>query len=336
MFNQLHINKAFLTLIKALLTFVIASIIGSFVIGPLLIFFSYIGNPVFWNDEVQLDFLLFYIFGVTNIHYNLGVVFTLFWFVYLVCFIYCFYKPILVTKINYILEKIFYRHTSLNTQSIFDNFLIITILWFSAYFVISILIDVIQQLIGINLGSPLIDNPLLSFFYLTAAPLNEEIFFRILLLGVPFFVIFVPNGKNILLRTLIHPSKTIPFKQHKLGISLLIITNAFFFGLSHVLFGGGYEIGKITQAGLGGLVLGWLYYRYGIASAIIFHLISNYVLFSYSLLGFILLGTPWDTESNNIFLITISSAVIILGIFFLVNMFKNFFIKFIKKVEDND
>jgi hypothetical protein len=100
-------------------------------------------------------------------------------------------------------------------------------------------------------------------------------------------------------------------------ILLLIFVNSFFFGLSHVIFGGNYEIGKITQASMGGLFLGWLYYRYGIGTSIIFHWISNYVLFSYGLLGYVFFDSSWTEESNNFFLMSISIAFIIVGFLFI-------------------
>jgi len=84
-----------------------------------------------------------------------------------------------------------------------------------------------------------------------------------------------------------------------------------------VFFGGGYEVGKITQAALGGVILAWLYYRYGLAIAIVFHWISNFVFFAYSILGFYLFGTPWNSESDNILLSIISICFIIIGIIFL-------------------
>jgi membrane protease YdiL (CAAX protease family) len=200
------------------------------------------------------------------------------------------------------------------------NYLMITLSWFSAYFVLSISIDVIQQIFGVNLGNPLTDNAILSFFYLSAAPLNEEIFFRIILMGVPLFLIFVPLGKGKLLSTLNHPYPNIQKYKGKytiVGIFIIIILSSIVFGLSHVIFGGGYEIGKISQAALGGLIIGWIYYRYGLSSAITFHWISNYVFFAYSILGFYLFQTPWNTESDNLLLGIVSIGFIIIGLLFL-------------------
>jgi hypothetical protein len=210
----------------------------------------------------------------------------------------------------------------------------ITISWFSIYFILSILIDLIQQLFGVTLGNPLTNNPLLSFFYLSAAPLNEEIFFRVILIGLPMFLIFIPLGRGKFLSTMNHPYPNIQEfrgKNTTIGIFIILVLNSFVFGLSHVIFGGGYEIGKISQAALGGLIIGWIYYRYGLASAITFHWISNYVFFAYSILGFYLFRTPWNTESDNVLLGIVSLGFITIGILFMYQLSSKVLTKYVVK-----
>jgi membrane protease YdiL (CAAX protease family) len=205
----------------------------------------------------------------------------------------------------------------------FPNHLYMIIQWFSAYFLISILIDIIQQFFGIQIGTPLMDNPLLSFLYLTAAPINEEILFRVILLGLPLSLI-VFKYKNSLISSLIYPSKNLIVRSNRDRYILyaIIFLNSIFFGLSHVIFGGNYEIGKIAQATLGGLFLGWLYYQYGIVSSIIFHWISNYVTFSYGLMGSIIFKISWNEESGNYLLLFLYIVFIITGIIFICQNFQ--------------
>ena len=64
------------------------------------------------------------------------------------------------------------------------------------------------------------DNPLLSFFYLTAAPLNEEILFRVIFLGIPLSL-FVFKYKNSFISALIHPSKNLLSNQIEIEILLI-------------------------------------------------------------------------------------------------------------------
>jgi hypothetical protein len=305
----------------------------SFVIGIFLVFFTDLGDEVHWYSDVPLDFLIFGIFGLNSIYFNLGITFMLFWTVYLACYVFCFLKPIPILSLSSVKKSI----QIIGLQAIKiqrNNYLAITISWFSGYFVLSILIDVIQQIFGVTLGNPLTANPLLSFFYLSAAPLNEEIFFRVLLLGLPLFLLFVPFGKGLFLSTLYHPYKNISYRKGKyttIAIAIIIALNSLAFGLSHVILGGGYEIGKITQAGLGGVILAWLYYRYSLSSAITFHWISNFVFFAYSIFGYFLFQSPWNTESDNIFLAIVSMVFIIMGVIFLYRLSEQLTKKYLKK-----
>ena len=336
------INSLNGTIEKAKVTIIFFMVIVtgiSFGIGLYLVFFTNLGGDINWDDNVPLDFLLLSIFGFQTIYFNLGLTFLFFWFVYLICYIYCFLKPISLKELP--LLRAIVRSDAANTQivkkkgsGVSYNYLMITLSWFSAYFILSILIDVIQQVFGVKLGNPLTDNPLLSFFYLSAAPLNEEIFFRVILMGLPLFLIFVPLGKGKFLSTLNHPYSSI--QEHKgkftiIGIFIIIVLSSFVFGLSHVIFGGGYEIGKITQAALGGLIIGWIYYRYGLSSAITFHWTSNYVFFAYSILGFYLFRTPWNTESDNILLGMVSIGFITIGILFLYQLTSKILKKYVIK-----
>ena len=309
-------------------------------IGLFLVFFTNLGGEMNWTNNVPLDFLLFSLFGFHTINFNLGIVFLFFWLVYLTCYLFCFLKPISITKLPFFKAK---KRDQVQTTTPISqsigfgtpiNYLMITICWFSVYFILSILIDLIQQLFGVTLGNPLTNNPLLSFFYLSAAPLNEEIFFRIILLGLPLFLIFIPMGKGKILSTLNHPYPNIQEFRGKyttIGIFIIIILNSFVFGLSHVIFGGGYEIGKISQAALGGLIIGWVYYRYGLTSAITFHWISNYVFFAYSILGFYLFQTPWNTESDNVLLGMVSVGFIAIGILFFYQLASRVLMKYVVK-----
>jgi hypothetical protein len=289
---------------------------GSIFIGTFVVFFTTIGKDITWQSNVQLNFLLLNILGISNLHFNLGVVFIFFWIIYNISYLQCIFNPDFL--FNSFLSKNSHKDKVKNFGISSSNYLYITIQWFSAYFVISVIIDQVQQTFGIHMGTPLVNNPLLSYFYLTAAPLNEEILFRVIFLGVPLSLILF-KYKNSFISALIHPSKNISIRSNrdKYLLFLIIFLNSVFFGLAHVIFGGNYEIGKITQASLGGLFLGWLYYRYGLGLSIVFHWISNYVLFSYGLLGSIVFSTPLNEDSTNYFLIPISAAFVVMGIIFI-------------------
>jgi Type II CAAX prenyl endopeptidase Rce1-like len=331
--NRLSLNTVLKFVDDILFVFIILVTTFSFFIGIFLVFFTNIGGKVQWYSDVPLDFLIFGIFGLNSISFNLGISFMFFWAASLACYVFCLLKPISILHLSSVKKP--FQIIGLKWIKIqHDNYLVLTISWFSGYFVLSILIDVIQQLFGVTLGEPLMANPLLSFFYLSAAPLNEEIFFRVLLLGLPLFLLFVPFGKGLFLSTLYHPYKNISYKKGKyttIGIAIIFVLNALAFGLSHVLFGGGYEIGKITQAWLGGIIIAWLYYRYSLSSAIIFHWISNFVFFAYSIFGYYLFQSPWNAESDNIFLAIVSVVFIVMGIIFLYRLSEQLIKNYLKK-----
>jgi hypothetical protein len=309
----------------SLILFMVAVTLASFAIGIFLVFFTNLGGDISWSQNVSLDFLLINIFGFQSPQFNLGITFLFFLSVYLICYLYCLIYPHSILRQNIFRKWNLIRTKRLQEQKSVrpeqnSNLLIIAISWFSGYFLLSVIIDTIQQLFGVTLGNPLTENALLSFFYLSAAPLNEEILFRVLLLGVPLLLIFSPIKKGNFVLFLNHPYKFLAPNKTRytiMCISIVIVINSVIFGMSHVFFGGGYEVGKITQAALGGLVLAWIYYRYGLATAIVFHWISNFVFFAYSILGFYLFGTPWNTETDSIFLSAISIGFIIIGILFL-------------------
>ena len=54
-----------------------------------------------------------------------------------------------------------------------------------------------------------------------------------------------------------------------------------FFGLAHIISGEPWSSGKFAQATVSGIILGWLYFRYGLISAILVHWATNYFIFSY-------------------------------------------------------
>ena len=63
--------------------------------------------------------------------------------------------------------------------------------------------------------------------------------------------------------------------------AIITIVVGIFFGLAHVITGEPWTTGKILQASIGGIIIGWVYFRYGLAAAIILHWATNYFIYSY-------------------------------------------------------
>ena len=55
-----------------------------------------------------------------------------------------------------------------------------------------------------------------------------------------------------------------------------------FFGFAHIAFAESWTEGKFAQAAASGIVLGWVYLRYGFVASLLIHWAMNYFVFSYA------------------------------------------------------
>jgi hypothetical protein len=63
---------------------------------------------------------------------------------------------------------------------------------------------------------------------------------------------------------------------------LLIIFIGISFGFAHIAFSDSWSEGKFAQATAGGIILGWVYLRYGIVVSLLIHWATNYFIFAYA------------------------------------------------------
>jgi membrane protease YdiL (CAAX protease family) len=54
------------------------------------------------------------------------------------------------------------------------------------------------------------------------------------------------------------------------------------FGFAHIAFSDSWSEGKFAQATAGGIILGWVYFRYGIITSLLIHWATNYFIFAYA------------------------------------------------------
>jgi membrane protease YdiL (CAAX protease family) len=161
------------------------------------------------------------------------------------------------------------------------NYLVSVIKWFAILIVISGIIDFVQENVGITTEPPQQSDNLIHFFEVTAAPISEEIGFRVILIGIPLFVIYSHRTSIILFfKALWNPSQNLHIYETK-KVLILIIVVGLFFGAAHIISGEPWSLGKITQATASGIVIGWVYFKYGLPSAILIHWATNYFIFSY-------------------------------------------------------
>jgi membrane protease YdiL (CAAX protease family) len=63
---------------------------------------------------------------------------------------------------------------------------------------------------------------------------------------------------------------------------ILIVFVGILFGFAHVAFGDSWSEGKFAQAMASGIILGWVYLRYGFVASLLIHWATNYFIFSYA------------------------------------------------------
>lgn len=248
----------------------------SFPVGAYVIFNSNIGKEI--NFQYTLDGLNVFLGGIgykVPIHFEIGDGFIFIWCVYLILFTISLTGP----RLN--LLKALSLLMIEGWQNIKNNALLSTITWFSILIVFSIIIDLIQNSFGINIEPPESKNRLIQFFEVTASPLSEEAGFRILLIGLPLFLMFSHKASlKHFFKSLWHPSKNLEITNYKKVIAL-ILTVAIFFGAAHIISGSPWSTGKFAQATGAGIIIGWVYFRYGFVPAILIHWATNYFIFSY-------------------------------------------------------
>ena len=308
--------RLFLMFYAALIGILFGLMVLSFPFGAYVVFNTELGSTL--THEFPLDDFFLFVGGLPvnlPVTLQLGEAFIVLWCVYLL-----FFSILMLGPKKNILESLVGSISSEEESK--GNSLYMVIVWLAVLLVISKALEFIQESVGVSVGSVEFENPLVQFFNITAAPIREELGFRVILVGIPAYFMFV--GRRSLanfFKTLWHPDKCAPFQEHnKKTIYMLITISAVLFGLAHLFLGGGWSYGKVTQAMIGGWILGWLYYRYGLHAAILLHWSTNYFIFSYGYFGNAVWGFPYNQTAENPllgsidFLLT-ATGLIAIGVF---------------------
>ena len=260
----------------ALLTVIFGLLLVSFPIGVFVIFESDVGGDI--NYEYPLTHLD--IFKGTWLYLNpvdisIGDAFVVLWTFYLVLFVIAILGP----------SRGFLKTLSLIISfGKYDarlNYMLGVTKWFSILILISVLINFVQEGFGVTIVPPLVDNDLIQFFYVSFAPMVEEFGFRFVLIGVPLFTLYSSRFSiRYFIRCLWNPA-FLDIHDVKKAIFLIVFVGILF-GFAHVAFGDSWSSGKFAQAAASGIILGWVYLRYGFVSALLIHWATNYFVFSYA------------------------------------------------------
>ena len=260
----------------ALLSVIFGMMLLSFPFGVFVVFNTDIGDDI--NFQYPLNNLdIFKELGyLTPFDIEIGDVFIVLWSIYAILFTIAMFGPdkgfLKALSANLSREK-------LETKS---NYMITITKWFSILILMSIIIDFIQQGFGIVTVPPSVDNNLAQFLYVSLSPIVEEIGFRVILIGLPLFV-FYSHKLSIkhFFNSIWNPNRNLHIYDSR-KILFLIVLVGIFFGLAHIMTGEPWSEGKFAQATVSGIILGWLYFRFGLITAILVHWGTNYFIFSYA------------------------------------------------------
>ncbi|EIJ66111.1 CAAX amino terminal protease family protein [Candidatus Nitrosopumilus salaria BD31] len=260
----------------AFLSVIFGLLLVSFPIGIYVVFESDIGDDI--NFEYPLTHLE--LFKNTDFYQSptdvsIGDVFVVLWVFYIVIFVIALLGP---------------RHGFLKSMSSIisfgkyddiSNYMIGVTKWLSILVLASILINFIQEQFEIDIVPPLANNDLIQFFYVSLAPILEEFGFRLLLLGIPLFIFYSHKfSLKYFLRCLWAPN-ILDIHNGKKALFLIVFVGVLF-GFAHIAFGESWSEGKFAQASISGIILGWVYLRYGFVASLLIHWATNYFIFAYA------------------------------------------------------
>ena len=261
---------------SALVSIVFGLMIVSFPIGAYVVFNSEIGDNIDFGFPLEkFDLFIAGINMEIPFEYQIGDAFVVAWCVFAVLFTIAIIGP----KKSFLgsISGLLIREKNLTDA----NYLITIIKWFSVLVVISGVINFVQESFGIVTEPPESTNDLILFLAVTIAPIIEEIGFRVILIGIPLFLIYsFKTSIRSFFHVLWHPYENLHIVDNKKAI-LLIVLVGIFFGAAHIISGEPWSSGKFAQAAVSGIIIGWVYYRYGLIAAILIHWATNYFIFSY-------------------------------------------------------
>jgi Type II CAAX prenyl endopeptidase Rce1-like len=156
------------------------------------------------------------------------------------------------------------------------------------------LIDVVVS------GTAPVPDPLVELLGLTYAPLVEELGFRVLLVGTVAALAVLVSTRRDILRSLWRPSAAYEADSGggvvQMALAVMVVASAVVFGATHVT--SGWTSGKFFEAMYGGLVLGYVYVKYGFHVAVLTHWGIDYFGQVFWFFGQVVAGISWDSTTS--------------------------------------
>jgi len=260
----------------ALISVIFCLMVLSFPTGAYLIFNSEIGDDI--THEYPMDSLSLFLAGIgfeVPVQFELGDGFIVIWCTFLILFT----AAILGPKKNF--AAVLQSMISEGSYKIQDNYIVIVIKWFSILVIVSAGIITVQEFVGISVEPPEAPNQLIQFFNISLAPIIEELGFRVVLIGLPLFMLYSHKlSFKFFVQSLWWPWKNLRNVNMKKAFSVIVIAGILF-GAAHIFSDEAWSTGKLVQAIASGIIIGWVYFRYGFVPAVLIHWATNYFIFSY-------------------------------------------------------
>jgi len=303
----------------ALISIIFLLMISSFPIGAYVVFNSEINDNITYEYPMgNLESILSEIGIGSSMKFELGDGFIVLWSIYLILFTIAILGP----KKHFI--QVLQSIISHGKYEIKDNYMFPIIKWFSILVLTSTIIIFAQEFFGISVEKIEAPNQLVQFFQLLLAPLIEEIGFRVMLIGLPLFALYsYKSSLRLFVKSLWRPSHHLRITDLKKPLLIIIIVGIFF-GVSHVITGETWSAGKFAQATVSGLIIGWVYFRYGLAPAILIHWAANYFVYSYAYIVADINKISVETAFTNSLLYTLELMLIATGVISIVILVLNY------------
>lgn len=291
------LSKSLSYLLRVAVLFFVSTFIASMLLGLVLMFSPEGSQFIFSNIEnLPFGFLTLFIVALP-VKTTYGTIFILIWIIYALCFIIAWKANVGFIKA---VRKTFDSKSILENKNFLFMFPVIS----SSLLVLVVLVQSLQETVGVPTGSIEFDNAYRGLFELAYSPIFEEIMFRISPFAVYYAILLILNQARwqiwnlgiyikLLFTTVLFPERMkkslgLPQIENvgvRKGISngewLMTILTSTMFGLAHYVSGSGWEIGKITSSFLAGFVFCLAYLAFGFHAPILLHWFFNYYFHVY-------------------------------------------------------
>jgi len=175
-------------------------------------------------------------------------------------------------------------HSSLKISG---NGILIATVAFTSVTLLTSVIEMLQSTVGVRSGALPETDPMQTFVGIALAPITEEIGFRVSTIGLVAVTVLLGRANfAYALKALWHPERYlgIPSPRRNAVLTMIYavaIISGLMFGLAHILFGAGWQIGKFTTSSIAGIALGLVYIKAGLPAAVLMHWSFNYYRSSY-------------------------------------------------------